>query len=45
MCVVVWGGDVCVDDPYLNFGLDGGRFITLDRQQVGGAGPCVQPGR
>lgn len=22
------------DDPYLNFGLDGGRFITLDRQQV-----------
>jgi hypothetical protein len=23
------------DDPYLNFGLDGGRFITLDRQQVG----------
>jgi hypothetical protein len=32
------------DDPYLNFGLDGGRFITLDRQQVGGfvwAGLCV----
>lgn len=24
------------DDPYLNFGLDGGRFITLDRQQVRG---------
>lgn len=22
------------DDPYLNFGLDGGRFITLDRQQA-----------
>lgn len=21
-------------DPYLNFGLEGGRFITLDRQQV-----------
>jgi hypothetical protein len=24
------------DDPYLNFGLDGGRFITLDKQQVRG---------
>lgn len=27
------------DDPYLNFGLDGGRFITLDRQQV-----CLEAG-
>jgi hypothetical protein len=26
--------DTC-EQPYLNFGLEGGRFITLDRQQVG----------
>jgi hypothetical protein len=25
--------DAC-EQPYLNFGLEGGRFITLDRQQV-----------